>query len=62
MSIRPATMYVTHELRAKIKALKRELTYDEFLQNLIKKVDSSSPKPKPNAIHSPNSSKKGSVA
>ena len=37
-------MYVTHELRAKIKALKRELTYDKFLQNLIKEKNADLPK------------------
>ena len=36
MSEKPVVIYVTREFRTKIKKLKHELTYEEFLRNLIK--------------------------
>jgi hypothetical protein len=37
MSLRPTYIPLTKEFRDKIKTLKRELTYEEFLSELIKK-------------------------
>jgi len=49
MSEKPVVIYVTSEFRAKIKTLKKELTYEKFLDDLIKKNGLSSPQLKPNA-------------
>ncbi len=38
MSEKVVVIYVSREFRDKIKAKKRELTYEQFLNNLLKKL------------------------
>ena len=42
MSLRPTYIPITLELRDTIKILKRELTYEQYLSELIKKIPESS--------------------
>ncbi|MCE9651857.1 MAG: hypothetical protein K8Q89_02185 [Nitrosarchaeum sp.] len=43
MSEKLVVIYVTSEFRAKIKSLKRELTYQRFLDNLIENSEGKIP-------------------
>ena len=42
MSEKPVVIYVSRDFRSKIKQMKRELSYEQFLENLIKKQEFSS--------------------
>lgn len=42
MSEKPVVIYVSRDFRTKIKEMKRELSYEQFLVNLIEKKEGSS--------------------
>lgn len=43
MSEKVVAIYVTRQFRDKIKTKKRELTYEKFIDNLLKKIEGFNP-------------------